>query len=145
MNVTYQRAGPVQYPSHLGTQIGLIGDAVGGETIGLRDFTNVGKGLAGSTITANSRFTEEIGLRCADRRIALVIQHEEFDGQVQARDGLQFLNIELESAVAVHANGVAAIAGDTHADGGCDAKTHGAQRRGMKNALSGLNPQGQEK
>ena len=56
---------------------------------------------------SRSAAAKERCLRSADGPVSLIVQDEELDRQFQTSDRFQFLNVELESSIPIHANDIA--------------------------------------
>ena len=72
---------------------------------------------------ADERIAEDVFLRLADLVVAVVVDDEEFDGQPIRDDGLQFLQVHHDAAVALKADDALA-ARDGGADGSGQAVAH---------------------
>ena len=64
--------------------------------------TQIRNGEASAAVASNVGSTKIAGLRGANRGVPVVIQNKELDRQLKPEDGLQFLNVELKPAVAIH-------------------------------------------
>ena len=146
MTWTSQTSGPgrVEHSSRSRRPDSTGRDDVGRQAIGLRHAADIRQRLAGAAIAADARLAEEGGLRRANRGVAVVVQHEERDRELQACDGFEFLDVELEPAVAVDADGTAPAAGEACADGGRNAEAHRAEGGGVKDPLPVLDAQRQQ-
>src|SRR5260370_17223841 len=89
--------------------------------------------------------SEEAGLRRANGSVAIIVQHEELYGQAQMRDGGQFLNVQLKTAVAIHADGALFPAGNAYANTGWNRESHTPKARGVEYALPKARPVRQNK
>ena len=76
-------------------------------------------------------------MRGANRSISLVVDDEKLDRQPQPGNRRQFLNIHLETPVAVNADS-APLAGDGRSDGRRQAESHSASATIVKTALPSL-------
>src|SRR5579864_1426827 len=103
MDITDHRACAPEHASNLCPQIGLIPDDVSRDTISLGDLPNIRQRLACAAIAAYARLSEEALLGSANRRIAIVVKDKKLDRQLHSRNGLEFLDVELEAAVSVNA------------------------------------------
>src|ERR1700675_2663683 len=84
-------------------------------------------------VAANCRSAEEGRLRSADGSVAVIVQDEEFDGQVMLHDSRQLLNVELEPSVTVNADSATMSPRNRCSNAGWDCKTHTPQRSRVKN------------
>ena len=82
-------------------------------------------------------------LRRADRRVAVVVQHEQLDRQLQPPRRLQFLDVQLQAAVAVDADGAAPPVREAGADQPRQAVAHRAERGRQEQPLPFLQPRRQ--
>ena len=73
---------------------------------------------------ASMNLCEKRFLRCADRKIPVVIQHEKLHGQAIFDQRLKLLNVELKASVARQTDNALAFACDRGADGGGQIVTH---------------------
>src|SRR5690242_1017278 len=78
-------------------------DAGGRNSIGARHFHDVGKPDAARRALAY-QVPKEIRLGLPDGEITAVVQNENLDRQFPMRDGSQFLDVELNAAVAGQTN-----------------------------------------
>ena len=86
--------------------------------------------------SAPMRWLAEVGcLRGADGGVAVVVEDEELDGELEAVDGLELLDVEHEAAVAIDGDDFAAGVGDGDGDGHGDGVAHGAEAGGVVEAL----------
>src|SRR5260221_12980556 len=90
---------------------------------------------AGPIVASNIRLPEEVCLRGPDGSVAIVIQNEKLNGQLVAGDRGQFLDIELESAIPIHANCPPFIIRKTDPNACWNPKAHGAESGGLEDAL----------
>ena len=67
---------------------------------------------------------EEIRFGRADRKIAAIVQHEDLDRKLVMPDGLQFLDVELDAAIARQADHALPIARKRRPDGGRQIMAH---------------------
>src|SRR5258708_17353978 len=91
---------------------------------------------AGPIVASNIRLPEEVCLRGPDGSVAIVIQNEKLNGQLVAGDRGQFLDIELESAIPIHANCPTLAIRKTDPNACGNPKAHGAESGGVEDALS---------
>src|SRR5258708_23446806 len=91
---------------------------------------------AGPIVASNIRLPEEVCVRGLDGSVAVVIQNEKLDGQLVAGDRGQFLDIELESAIPIHANCPPFLIRKTDPNACGNPKAHGAESGGVEYALS---------
>src|ERR1035441_4441393 len=97
------------YPSLLSTK-NLIGSC-NRRTVSSSDLSQAGGG-----VRADLRLAEVGLLRSADGSISIVVEHEELDRQLQPPHRLQFLDVELETAIAVHQDRLPGPGADTNRD-----------------------------
>ena len=83
------------------------GDGEGWDAVGCADLDHVGEGDAAGGSGADQAALKEAGLGLTDGEIAAVVQDEDFDGELVADDGLELLNVHLETAVAGEADDAA--------------------------------------
>ena len=67
---------------------------------------------------------EDVGLRLADRMIAIVVDDDDLDGQTVGQNGLQLLQVHLDRAVTRDANDLLLTECDANADGGGQVVAH---------------------
>ena len=75
------------------------------QPVGIRDPAQFGQSQPAFRMTRHEVSGETPLLHIVDRTVAVVVQHEKFDVQIQPVQGFQLLDIVLKSAVADHAHG----------------------------------------
>src|SRR5208282_3616412 len=106
------------------------------QPISASDLAIIGNRHARLRTASDVRPAEIVGLTGSNRSISLIVKHETLDRQSQVRDGSQFLDVELKSAIAVNTNRFSTTAANTHADASGDPVSHRPQSGGMKYATS---------
>src|ERR1700676_2618631 len=86
-------------------------------------------------VASNVRLPEEVCLRSPDGSVAVVIQNEELNRQLVAGDRGQFLDIELESAITIHANCPPLAIRKTYPNAAGNSEAHGAESGSVEDAL----------
>src|ERR1041384_5788796 len=79
-----------------------------------------------------------VGLHCGDRGVSTVAQNEKFDGKIEPSYGFEFLDVQLEPAVAVNADSLFTAACQTRSDSAGQPGSHGTKAWSIHDALSQL-------
>src|ERR1017187_2519787 len=131
--------------ANLLAQAGLIFNDDRVNVVRRGDLREVGDSQAGGGVRADLHLAEVGLLRSADGSISIVVEHEELDRQLQPPHRLQFLDVELETAVAVHQDRLPGPGADTNRDRHRQAIAHRTQARGVEDALSAARGARQQK
>src|SRR5450759_531156 len=70
-----------------------------------------------------------------DRRVTLVVENEELEGQFEPGHGLQLLNVQLKAAIAVHADGALSAACEAPPDACRETEAHRPKTPGAERSL----------
>src|SRR5579863_3581528 len=109
----------------------MIADVRGPDAVGLGNPNDIGKRHAARRIAAYEAALKVVLLGGRDGAISAVAQHKILDRKIQPANRFQLLNVQLETAVAIDANGAPAAARQTCSDASRKSGPHCAQARGV--------------